>query len=117
MIVDEQGKGREREGVQQLAAGNFSILDAPGGTPMIAVPYSAVVGAFYSRSKQPRWRDAQGKEVVGNVDLGKLGFFKSERNWLVLATTGVPVIIRLEDSGLRSVLPAFEQRAGVKIQR
>ena len=117
VLVANAGKAREREGVLQLTDNGMAVLDREGGTPIISVPYSAVVGAYYSRSKQPRWKDADGKEVEGKIDLGRLGFFRGERNWLILMTSSEPLIMRLEDSGLRTVLPAFQERTGIKVQR
>jgi hypothetical protein len=76
-----------------------------------------VLGAFYSRSKQPKWRDADGKEVESKVDLGRMGFFRGDRNWLILLTAGDPLIIRLEDSNLKAVLPAVQERTGVAVKR
>ena len=75
------------------------------------------IGAFYSRSKQPKWRDADGKEVESKVDLGRMGFFRGDRNWLILLTAGDPLIIRLEDSNLKAVLPAVQERTGVAVKR
>jgi hypothetical protein len=117
VLVANAGKAREREGVLQLTDNRMAVLDREGGTPIISVPYSAVVGAYYSRSKQPRWKDADGKEVEGKIDLGRLGFLRGERNWLILMTSSEPLIMRLEDSGLRTVLPAFQERTGIKVQR
>ena len=74
-------------------------------------------GVFYSRSRQPRWKDASGKEVESKIDLGPMGFLRGERNWIVLLTAGEPVILRIEDSALRTVLPALEERTGHKIRR
>jgi serine/threonine-protein kinase len=117
VLVANAGKAREREGVLQLADNRMAVLDREGGTPIVSVPYSAVVGAYYSRSKQPKWKDADGKEVESKIDLGRLGFLRGERNWLILMTGSEPLIIRLEDSGLRTVLPAFQERTGIKVQR
>ena len=50
--------------------------------------------------------DASGQEVVSKIDLGRMGFLRGERNWIVLLTAGEPVILRIEDSALRTVLPA-----------
>jgi hypothetical protein len=46
-----------------------------------------------------------------------MSFFRGERNWLILTTHAQPVFIRLEDADLRTVLPAVQERTGVKIQR
>jgi hypothetical protein len=46
-----------------------------------------------------------------------MSFFRGERNWVILTTPGAPVFLRFEDGALRTVLPAIQERSGVKIQR
>ena len=84
---------------------------------MMSLANGSVTGIFYSRSKQPRWRDASGQQIESKLDLGRLGFLRGDRNWLILLTSGDPIILRLEDTALRTVLPAIEERTGKKIQR
>jgi serine/threonine-protein kinase len=116
VLVSDGDKSREREGVLQVGGGQLSLV-SDGGTPIVSLPASALRGMFYSRSKQPRWRDADGKEVESRIDLGRMGFLRGERNWLILFTDGAPVILRFEDSALRTALPALEQSTGHKIRR
>jgi hypothetical protein len=117
VLVNDGDKAREREGVLQIGNGQVTLLAGSGGAPIVSVPNTMLRGLFYSRSKQPKWRDASGKEVESRIDLGRMGFLRGERNWIVLFTDGEPVILRLEDSALRTVLPALEQGTGQKIQR
>ena len=84
---------------------------------MMSLGNGAVTGIFYSRSKQPRWRDASGQPVESKLDLGRLGFLRGDRNWIILLTNGEPVILRVEDSALRAVLPALQERTGRQVQR
>ena len=93
------------------------MLDRSGEAEIVSLPYAAIQQAFYSRWKEPKWKGANGKEQEVSVDLCRLGFFRGERNWLILMTGSEPLIIRLEDSGLRTVLPAFQERTGIKVQR
>jgi hypothetical protein len=117
LLVKDGDKSRELNGVLALGDGHVAVLDKPGGKALVSLPYTSLTGAAYSRSKQPRWKDADGKDVEGKVDLGKLGFFRSERNWVILLSQGEPVILRLEDGSLRTVLPAIESHTGVKVRR
>jgi hypothetical protein len=117
VLVSEGEKSREREGILQLGGGQVSVVPSTGAAPIVSVPTSALQGVFYSRSKQPRWKDASGKDVESRIDLGRMGFLRGERNWIVLLTSGEPVILRIEDSALRTVLPAIEERTGQKIRR
>jgi hypothetical protein len=117
LLVTSGERTRELTGVLTFANGRVSIVDKNGGAPLMSLPYSALTGAFYSRSKQPKWKDADGKDVVSKVDLGSFGFLRSERNWLILLSHGEPVVLRLEDASLKIVLPAFSERTGVAVRR
>jgi serine/threonine protein kinase len=116
LLVAEGERVREREGMLQLGEGRVSIMTAAGGA-LMSLSNSSVRGIFVSRSKQPRWRDASGQVVESKIDLGPMGFLRGERNWIILLTSGEPVIMRIEDSALRTVLPALEQRTGQKVHR
>ena len=112
-----QGKGlRERDAVLTLAGDHLSLAERSGQPPIVSLEYGAIVQAFFARSKQPKWTGADGKEVSADVDLGKLGFFRGESNWLILITRAEPVFLRFEDKDRRAVLAAAEQRIGVSIQ-
>ena len=84
---------------------------------IMSLANGAVTGIYYSRSRQPRWRDASGQTVESKLDLGRLGFLRGDRNWVILLTAGEPVILRIEDAALRTVLPALQERTGQQIQR
>jgi eukaryotic-like serine/threonine-protein kinase len=117
VLVDDGAKSREREGVLQIGEGQLAVVAPAGGAPIMSLATASVNGVFYARSKQPKWRDASGKEVESRIDLGRMGFLRGERNWIIFLTNGEPVILRVEDSALRTVLPAIEERTGHKIQR
>jgi hypothetical protein len=117
VLVPQGNSMRDRDAVLRLTGDRLVLLDKSGQAEILSVPYSSVLQAFFSRSKQPKWKGPDGKEAVASVDLGKMSFFRGDRNWLILTTQGAPVFIRLENSGLRTVLPAIEERVGVKIQR
>ena len=117
VIVKDGDKARELNGVLALGDGHITVLDRPGGNALVSLPYSSVTDAAYSRSKQPKWKDAEGKDVEAKVDLGKLGFLKSDRNWVILFSHGEPTFLRIEDSNVRPVREALESHAGVKFRR
>jgi serine/threonine-protein kinase len=117
LSVNADGRGRERQGLLELAGDQLLLIDPATRVPLTSVSYSRVVSAHYSRSRQPRWRDASGREVESKVDLGRLGFLRSDRNWLILVTNGEPVILRFEDPALNATLAAVQERLGVRIQR
>ena len=117
MLVTEGDRVREREGMMQLGDGRVSIVTSGGGAPILSLANTSLLGIFYSRSKQPRWRDASGQTVESKIDLGRMGFLRGDRNWVILLTSGEPVILRIEDSAMKTVLPALQERTGQKIQR
>jgi serine/threonine-protein kinase len=117
LLVPEGDRAREREGVLHLGNGQVSIVPTGGGAPILSLQNTALTGIFYARSKQPRWRDASGQVVESKIDLGRMGFLRGERNWVILLTSGEPVILRIEDSALKTVLPALQERTGQKVQR
>ena len=117
VLVNEGEKSREREGVLQIGDGRVAVMGSGGGTAIMSLPTSALTGVFYARSKQPKWKDASGKDVESRIDLGRMGFLRGDRNWVILLTNGEPIILRIEDSALKLVLPAIEERTGHKIQR
>lgn len=108
---------RDRDAVMRLMGDHLAVLDDSGTTVILTLPYAAIVQAFYSRSKQPKWKGPDGKEAEASVDLGALGFFRGERNWLILTTQGGRVIVRVENDDLQSVLTAVQERTGVAVQR
>jgi serine/threonine protein kinase len=116
-VAVAQGKTlREREVVLTLNGDRMSVVDRSGTAQILSLTYASIVQAFFSRSKQPTWRGPDGKTVEASVDLGKMGFFRGDRNWLILLTKGEPVFLRFEDGDRRAVLAAIEQRSGVSIQ-
>ena len=117
LLVAEGERVREREGMLQLGDGRVAIVTAAGVAPLTSLPNSSVGGIFYSRSKQPRWRDASGQVVESKIDLGPMGFLSGDRDWIILGTRGEPRIRRVEDSALKTVLGALEERTGRKVQR
>jgi hypothetical protein len=117
LLVAEGERGREREGVLQLANGHVSVVSRSDRAPIMSLANGAVTGIFFSRSKQPRWRDASGQQIESKLELGRMGFLRGDRNWIILMTSGDPVILRVEDSALKTVLPALQERTGHRVQR
>lgn len=117
MLVPQGNVRREREAVLTLAGDHLSLLDNSTRAELISLPYSSITQAFFSRSKQPKWKGPDGKEVSVPVDLGKMGFFRGERNWVILTTQADPVFIHVEPRDLAAAMRAIQERTGVKIQR
>lgn len=117
VLLSQGDTRREREAVLTVSGDHLSLLDGATQAELVSVPYKSITEAFFSRSKQPKWKGPDGKETSVSVDLGKMGFFRGDRNWVIVLTKGYPLFFRCEDRELSAVLRAIEERAGVKIQR
>lgn len=82
------------------------MLDRSGEAEIVSLPYAAIQQAFYSRWKEPKWKGANGKEQEVSVDLCRLGFFRGERNWLILTTDAEPPFLRFENEQMNAILSA-----------
>jgi hypothetical protein len=115
VLVRQGNDMRESDAVMTLTGSDVAVLS--GGKQLAAVPFTSISGAFYSRSKEPKWKSADGKEQSVSVDLGRMSFFRGERNWLILITGSQPVFVRFEDNQMQPAFNAFQERTGIKIQR
>jgi outer membrane biosynthesis protein TonB len=117
VLVPQGNSLRDRDAVLTLGGDHIAVVDRSNNAQISSTAYSSVRQAFFSRSKQPKWKGPDGKEQTASVDLGRMSFFRGDRNWLILMTQSDTIFIRLEDADLKKVLPTIEQRTGVKIQR
>lgn len=117
MLVAQGDTRRERDAELTFVGDQLTLRDSTTQAVLVTVPYSSITQAFFSRSKQPKWKGSDGKETSVSVDLGKMGFFRGDRNWVILVTKDYPLFVRFEDRELAAVLRAIEERTGVKIQR
>ena len=117
IVLADGNNLRDRDAVLRLTGDQLTVLDRSGNTEILSLPYASVAGAFYSRSRQPKWKGPDGKDEEASVDLGALGFFRGERNWVILTTQTGRVILRVENDDLQNVLSAVQQRTGVAVQR
>jgi predicted Ser/Thr protein kinase len=116
-VLIPQGNNMRESDASLTLTGDGAIEVLAGGKRLASVPFSSISGAFYSRSKEPRWKGADGKEQSVNVDLGRMSFFRGERNWLILVGGPEPVFVRFEDGQMQSAFSTFQQRTGIRIQR
>jgi hypothetical protein len=117
MVVAQGNRLKERESALTFYGDYLSLVDRSGKAPSVTLGYGSIVGAYYSKSKQPRWRRTSATEEVARVDLGKMSFFRSERNWLILTTRNQPVFIAFDDSDLPRALLLVEERTGLRVLR
>ena len=115
VLVPQGSSMRESDATMTLTGGEVEVLS--DGKRLASVPFSSISSAVYSRSKEPKWKGPDGKEQSVNVDLGRMSFFRGERNWLILLGGPEPVFVRFDDGQMQSAFNSFQQRTGVKIQR
>ena len=115
VLVQQGDKLRESDAVMTLSGSDLAVRS--DGKEIVSVPFGSIAQAFYSRSKEPKWKGPDGREQSVNVDLGRMSFFRGERNWLIVSTTDAPIFVRFDDAQLRKALATFEERTGVKVQR
>jgi len=114
ILVTEQGRHRERDGTMTFASGLFTVAQK-NGTVVHAVPYREIVSVSYSRSRQPLWQSPAGPMPVVRVGGGAFGFLRSDSSWLSVRTRGAFVIVRIEPAQARTIIGAFESRAGITV--
>jgi hypothetical protein len=115
VLIDHGDVFKEREAILTLHGDRLSVLDRKEKSEVVTLPYEAIVQAFFSRTKQPRWGRSGATEEIARVDRGKMSMFRGERNWLILTTQSRPVFIALDDSSVSTALSLVEQRTGVTI--
>ena len=115
VLVRQGNKLRESDAVMTLTGADLAIQS--GGKDIVSVPFASIAQAFFSRGKEPKWKGPDGKEQSVDVDLGRMSFFRGERNWLIVTTSADPIFVRFEDAQMRTAFAAFEERTGVKVQR
>jgi serine/threonine-protein kinase len=117
VLMRQGGALRDRDAVLTFASDGLTVLERDGTTVITALPYTSIVQAFYSRSRQPRWAGPDGSTVEPQVDRGRFGFLRGEGNWLVFTTGREPVVVRVEDGQLQRALAALQQRGGLTVRR
>ena len=116
VLVRQGDKFRESDAVMTLSGSDLTVQSA--GKEVVSVPFASIAQAFYSRSKEPKWKGPDGKEQSANVDLGRMSFFRGERNWLIVTTPSAePIFVHFEDAQMRTAMASFEERTGIKIRR
>jgi serine/threonine-protein kinase len=115
ILITSGDRLRERRGVLRIGNGGIEMADDKESRVLTSL--AAINGIHFSRSRQPRWRDAEGKEVAPRVDLGRFGFFRADRNWLILTTPEAPIILSIENAQVGPVIAALQKRTGLTVQR
>jgi hypothetical protein len=83
-----------------------------------SVPYSAVIGVFYSRSREPQWVGPTGLVLpIAKMDRGMFGFLRGDRDWVSVRTKAEFVTVRPDGDLVARVIAALEARTGLTTVR
>jgi hypothetical protein len=108
----------EREGVLTMTADGVAVAEKAGAPAVKSVPYSAVIGIFYSRSRMPEWVGPDGTALpVAKVERGKFGFLKGDRDWVTVRSRDQFLTLRPDQSVLAHLIGVLESRTSVKSMR
>ena len=118
VLVKDGDKARELTGVLALGDGHITVLDnVRRQRRWSRCPTPSVTDAAYSRSKQPKWKDAEGKDVEAQ------GQSRQARLPEVRPQLGDPLLARRADvparrgqQPARRCCEAIESHAGVKFR-
>ena len=90
-------------------------LQSSSGHPATeAMSYRHIAKATYTQGRDPKW-DPEFSAPTGKIEVS--GFIGRSRHWLVLQARDRYVILRLDGDDRQEVMRAFEERAGISIDR
>jgi hypothetical protein len=116
-LVADGTKSRELDALLILEPERLVVRNRDNGSILQATPYQSIAAATYTRSKQPRWQEAESVAPIPKNFSGSGFFLKSSRHWLTLQSKTEFVILRLEDKNFRMVLASLEARTGLRVQQ
>jgi hypothetical protein len=116
LLVVAGDKTHEEDAELQFAEGRI-IIYAPDKRVVAAMPYAAVRVSSVSRSRQPRWRQPGGSLMEAKIAGGPLGFIKSDRTWIGIATETTAYVFRVDDSHSEELSATIAQRTGIAVVR
>lgn len=116
LLIVDGDKTHEEDAELQFADGRI-VIYAPDKRVVAAMPYSAVHVSSVSRSRQPRWRQPSGALIEANIGGGPLGFIKSDRTWIGIATQKIAYVFRIDDSRADQLSATITQRTGIAVVR
>ena len=71
-MVKQGNTLRDRDAMLTLTGDRLSVQDRSGKVEIASLPYSAIQQAYYSRSKEPKWKSLDGKEQKAKVQFQEI---------------------------------------------
>jgi serine/threonine protein kinase len=114
LLVMDGTRSREQDATIHLSGGRIIII-AVGERLLGSLPYEEVLTLSSSRSRRPRWRNADGTESGADLGGGAFGFLKSDRTWLAIQTRDHTYVVRAARDGIESLAHAASDRTGLPV--
>jgi len=114
LLVLEGSRSREQDAKVHLADGRIIII-AVGERLVASLPYADVLTLSTSRSRQPRWRNANGTESGADLGGGAFSFLKSDRTWLAIQTHDHTYVVRAARDDIQPLAHAAAERTGLTV--
>jgi hypothetical protein len=116
-LVPDGDKTRERDVVLRLQGDRLAIEDEDLGSTLRVLPYASIDGGVYSLSKHPRWKSGLVAVAAVGVFAAPIFFMKGTKHWFTLHSGDDFVVLQLDKNNYRAILPAFEKRSGISVDR
>lgn len=107
-------RSREQDAKIHLADGRIIII-AVGERLVASLPYEDVLTLSSSRSRRPRWRNADGTESGADLRGGAFGFLKSDRTWMAIQTHDHTYVVRAVRDDIETLARAASDRTGLPV--
>jgi hypothetical protein len=114
LVVNTGAKPVETDAILRLEPEQLVIRSTTREADLKVIPYTGIILAEYSYSSGPPWTSGADPADSGAI----LRFFASgKKHWLAIHVDGDYALLRLHGSSYKDILPAFEARSGVSIER
>jgi hypothetical protein len=116
LLVLDGTRSREQDAIVHLSDGRIIIV-AVGDRLVANFPYKDALTLSTTRSRQPRWRNADGTESGADLPGGAFGFLKSDRTWFAIQTRTNTYVLRADRDQIDPLMRAASDRTGLQIVR
>jgi serine/threonine-protein kinase len=114
LLVLDGSRSREQDARIQFADGRIIII-AVGQRLVASLPYEDVLTLSSSRSRQPRWRNANGTDSSADLPGGAFGFLKSDRTWIAIQTRDHTYVLRSARDDIAPLARTAAERTGLGV--
>jgi serine/threonine-protein kinase len=116
LLMIDGSRSREQDAKIHLADGRILII-AVGDRLVASIPYGDVMTLSSSRSRQPRWRNANGTDSTADLGGGAFGFLKTDRTWVAIQTRDHTYVVRADRDDIGPLARAASERTGRPVEK